>query len=161
MANPFRVHTLGLLFFNARMRLRFNMSRNSGLVKERRTRYLPAPTRWWRRRRLRRALPDRPVIELNGHAVRGIDRAEIGPGNPKAAGIIHPPSGWLAAFVDQVELPTVLGDEGEARPRRYAPRDAPIWAGQIHALRRRVGRDRSCRHGNRTQDHSHRFLLNH
>src|SRR5262249_36156377 len=140
-------------------RLRFNMSRNSGLVKDRRAWYLPAATRR-RRRRFRRALPDRPVIELNGHAVRGIDRAEIGPGNPKAAGIVHPASGWLPASLDQLALPTVLRDEGEARPSRYAPRDAPIWAGQIHALRRRVGRDRSCRHGNRTQDHSHRFLLN-
>src|SRR5262245_33770899 len=126
MAGLFRVHTLGPLFFNARTRLRFNMSRNSGLVKERRGRCLPAPTRRGRRRRFRRARPDRPVIELNGHAIRGIDRAEIGPGNPKATGIVHPAPGWLADFVDQVELPTVLSDEGEARPSRYAPRDAPV-----------------------------------
>src|SRR5262249_6839410 len=86
---------------------------------------LPAPTRR-RRRRFRGALPDRSVVELNGHAVRGIDRAKIGPGNPEAAGVIHPASGWLADLVDQVELPTILGDEGEAGPTRQAARDAPI-----------------------------------
>src|SRR5262249_17380780 len=51
---------------------------------------LPAPTTRRRRRRFRGTLPDRSVVELNGHAVRGIDRAEIGPGNPEAAGVIHP-----------------------------------------------------------------------
>src|SRR5262244_4127989 len=84
---------------------------------------LPAPpTRRRRRRRFRGALPDRSVVELNGHAVRGIDRAKIGPGNPEAAGVIHPASGWLADLVDQVELPTILGDEGEAGSTRQAAR---------------------------------------
>src|SRR5262249_51516668 len=105
--------------------------------------------------------PDRSVVELNGHAVRGIDRAKIGPGNPEAAGVIHPASGWLADLVDQVELPTILGDEGEARPTRQAARDAPIWACQIDALGRRFGCDDSCRHGNRTQYHFHCLLLSH
>src|SRR5499427_947343 len=105
---------------------------------------LPAPPTRRRWRRFQGALPDRSVIELNGHAVRRIDRAEIGPGNPQATRVIHPASGWLADLVDQVELPTVLGDEGEARLSRYATRDAPIWAGQIHALGRRVGCDYRC-----------------
>src|SRR5262249_29150037 len=118
MAGLFRVHTLGPLFFNARTRLRFNMSRNSGLVKERRGRCLPAPTRRGRRRCFRRALPDRPVIELNGPALPGIDCAEIGPGNPKAAGIIPPAPGWLAAVVAPGELRTVVGEEGGAGPSR-------------------------------------------
>src|SRR6266446_6907978 len=120
---------------------------------------LPAPTTRWRRRRFQGALPDRSVVELNGHAVRGIDRAEIGPGNPQATRVIHPPSGWLADLVDEVELPTVLGDKGEARPSRYATRDAPIWARQIHALGRCVGCEHSCRHGNRTQYYFHCLLL--
>src|SRR5262249_57040932 len=80
---------------------------------------LPAPPTRRRWRRFQGALPDRSVIELNGHAVRGIDRAEIGPGNPQATRVIHPASGWLADLVDQVELPTVPGDEGEARLSRY------------------------------------------
>src|SRR5262249_35426798 len=138
MAGLFRVYTRGLCSFNADAGLQFNMSRNSGVVKDSRTPRLPAPTRR-RRRRFRGALPDRSVVELNGHAVRGIDRAKIGPGNPEAAGVIHPASGWLAHLVDQVELPTILGDEGEARPTRQAARDAPIWACQIDALGRRVG----------------------
>src|SRR5215510_2425415 len=120
---------------------------------------LPAPPTRRRWRRFQGALPDRSVIELNGHAVRGIDRAEIGPGNPQATRVIHPASGWLADLVDQVELPTVLGDEGEARLSRYATRDAPIWARQIHALGRRVGCDHRCRHRNRTQYHFHCVLL--
>src|SRR6516225_1579996 len=105
---------------------------------------LPAPPTRRRWRRFQGALPDRSVIELNAHAVRGIDRAEIGPGNPQATRVIHPASGWLADLVEQVELPTVLGDEGEARLSRYATRGAPIWARQIHALGRRVGCDHRC-----------------
>src|SRR5262249_13860948 len=74
---------------------------------------LPAhPTRR-RRRRFQGALPDRSVVELNGHAVRGIDRAEIGPGNPEAARVIHPASGRLADLVDQ--------DIGSAGPRPRHP----------------------------------------
>src|SRR5262245_25290585 len=153
----------GLSSFNADASLQFSMSRNSGVVKDSRTRALrlPAPTTRRRRRRFRGALPDRPVVELNNHAIRGIDRAEIGSGNPEATGVIHPTSGRLADLVDQVELPTVLGDEGEARLTRYATCDAPIWAGQIHALGRRVGCDHRHRHGHRTQYHSHCLLLSH
>src|SRR5215510_489917 len=109
-------HAVFALSTPPRVSSSINMSRNSGVVKDSRAPRLPAPTRR-RQRRFRGALPDRSIVELNGHAVRGIDRAEIGPGNPEAAGVIHPASGRLADLVDQVELPTVLGDEGEAWPK--------------------------------------------
>jgi len=114
MASLFRVHTRGPLLFQ-----RPHVSSVQYVPKLRRGQRspraprLPAPTTQRRRRRFRRALPDRPVIELNGHAVRGIDRAEIGPGNPKAAGIVHPASGRLADFVYQ--------DIGSAGPRLRHP----------------------------------------
>src|SRR5262249_27873050 len=118
-------HAVFALSTPPRVSSSINMSRNSGVVKDSRAPRLPAPTRR-RQRRFRGALPDRSVVELNGHTVRGIDRAEIGPGNPEAAGVIHPASGRLADLVDQVELPTVLGDEGEAWPTRKAARHAPL-----------------------------------
>src|SRR5262245_8061950 len=130
MAGLFRLYTRGLSSFNADAGLQSICPETpaSSKIAARAPRVLPAPTRR-RRRRFRGALPDRSVVELNGHAVRGIDRAKIGPGDPEAAGVIHPASGWLADLVDQIELPTVLGDEGEARPTRQAARDAPIWPG--------------------------------
>src|SRR5437870_3677809 len=157
MAGLFRVYTRGPLLFRRPTRVSGSICPEIPARSKvsRAPPRLPAPTTRWRRRRFQGALPDRSVVELNGHAVRGIDRAEIGPGNPQATRVIHPPSGWLADLVDQVELPTVLGDKGEARPSPYATRDAPIWAGQIHALGRCVGCDHSRRHGNRTQYHFH------
>ncbi len=65
------------------------------------------------RRQLGCPLPDRSVVELDGHAIRGVDRAEICPGDPDAARVVHPAAGGLAGLVDQVEFPAVLGDEGE------------------------------------------------
>ena len=89
------------------------MSRNSGVVKDRR-----AP-------RVYRADDAAEAAALPARAARssryrtewscrrGIDRAEIGPGNPKAAGIVHPASGRLADFVYQ--------DIGSAGPRLRHP----------------------------------------
>jgi len=102
-------------------------------------------------RRLRCALPYGPVVKLNDHAIRRVDRAEIGPCDPDAPRVVHPGAGRLAGLVDHVEFPAVLGDEGEvARADGHAALNALIGAGQIHALRRRLGCDQRCRHGNRT-----------
>src|SRR5262245_65819832 len=122
MAGLFRVCTRGPLLFQRRRAspVQYVPKLRRGQRLAGRPPRLSAPPTRRRRRRFQGALPDRSVVELNGHAVRGIDRAEIGPGNPQAAGVVHPASGWLADLVDQVELPTVLGDKGEARPTRYA-----------------------------------------
>src|SRR5262245_35203217 len=156
-----------------------NMSPNGGFVKDRRCsgrrraqfRAARRPTtgRRWRvsaatprrcRRLFRRPLPDRPVVELDGHAVGRIDRAHVRPGNPDPARIVEPCARCQTGIVDHVELPAVLRDVGElARPGRIATPDAAIWTGQIDPLRRSVGCDQSCRYGNRTQYYSHRFAL--
>src|SRR5262249_3698237 len=102
MAGPFRVYARPPLLVQRRRASSVQyvpkLRRGQRLVA--RPPRLPAPTTRRRRRRFQGALPDRSVIELNGHAVRGIDRAEIGPGNPQAARVIHPASGWLADLVD-------------------------------------------------------------
>src|SRR4029077_11243385 len=60
------------------------------------------------RRHLGCPLPGRSVVELDGHPIRGIDRAHICPGDPDAARVVHPAAGGLAGLVDQVEFPSIL-----------------------------------------------------
>src|SRR4029077_18489909 len=60
-----------------------------------------------RRRQGRGALPQRSAIELEHHAVGGIDRALVLSVDPDAARIVHPGARRLPALGDDVELPAV------------------------------------------------------
>src|SRR5580700_6725012 len=71
--------------------------------------HVPAPVR----RRRHEALPDRTAIELDGQAVRRIDRAFIPVVGPDVTGPIDPRPGRVAGLVDQVEIRAVLCDLGE------------------------------------------------
>src|SRR5713101_2267606 len=86
------------------------------------------------------ALPDRAAVELNDHAVRGIDRAFVPAWSPDVSDPVHPGAGWFARFVLQVQIPAVLRDEsrlaGEPLPAHL---HATILPAQVHALRRCVG----------------------
>src|SRR5690242_5879938 len=59
--------------------------------------------------------PHGSVIELDGHSVRGIDRAFIPALHPDVSGPVDPCSRWLADFIHKIEVPPVLGDKGRTR----------------------------------------------
>jgi len=105
-----------------------------------------------RRRRSQIALPDRSVIELNDHAVRRIDGAlapGIDPDPGRRREPVGPCAGGLAGFVEQIQIGSVLGDEGGiARQTLPAGFDAFIGAGQIDRLRRCVGCGQHGQDGN-------------
>jgi hypothetical protein len=98
------------------------------------------------------ALPDCSVVELDRHAVRRIDGAHvpvIGPDLGERRKRIGPGTGRLTGFVDEIEIPSVLRDKGEAADRSHpTPLDAPIRAGQID----RLCRCRGCREHGRGRD---------
>src|SRR6202035_490729 len=100
----------------------------------------PRRRRWRRRGWSEIALPDRAAVEMNGHAVGRIDRA-LGPGvDPDPAcrrEPVGPGAHGLAGLVEQIEVGSVLGDEG-GRARRAGPAgfDAAVGAGEIDRLRR-------------------------
>ena len=57
------------------------------------------------------ALPDASAIELNRHPVRGEQRAFVPIVGPNVAAPIDPGERGLAGFVQQVQIPSVLGDQ--------------------------------------------------
>lgn len=61
-------------------------------------------------------MPHGAFIKLNRQPVRGINGAFIPILRPEVTPIIDPCPRWLADFIDEVEVPTVLRDEGKAGP---------------------------------------------
>src|SRR5215471_6791975 len=55
--------------------------------------------------------PHGSVIELDGHSVCGIHRALIPALHPDVTGPVDPCPRWLADFIDEAEVPSVLGDK--------------------------------------------------
>ena len=87
------------------------------------------------------ALPDGAAIELDRHPVLGEQRAFMPIVGPDVAGPIDPGARRLAGLVEQVQIVAVLGDVGGlALQAGGANLDAPELAGEIDALRGRIGR---------------------
>jgi hypothetical protein len=97
----------------------------------------------WRWRRSDVALPDRPIVELNQHTVRGIDGALVPALDPYPGGRREPVglrAGRLTGFIQEIEIRSILGDEGRtAHQTLPAHLDALVGTGQIDGLRRRPG----------------------
>ena len=92
-----------------------------------------ASKRW--RRRLRNSLPDGSAVELDRHAVGGVNGPLVGPVDPNAPGVVHPASGRLSGVIQHVELLAVLRDESKTARCAQAQYHTLPPAGQIHALR--------------------------
>ena len=84
----------------------------------------------------RYTLPHAPAIELDRHAVRSKDCALVPILHPNVAWIINPRARWLTNFVDEIEVPTVLGDVSQPRPAAIL--SAMILTGKKHLCRGRV-----------------------
>jgi len=85
------------------------------------------------------ALPDGSAIELNRHPIRGKKGAFMPILGPDVARPIDPGARRLAGFVQQIEVPAVLRNEGRlAHEPVPAQRHASIGAGKIYPLRRGI-----------------------
>src|SRR5262249_18440718 len=84
-------------------------------------------------RRAHIALPDGAVVELEGHAVGRIDRADVpvvGPDPAVRREGVGPGARGLAEFVDQTDVRSVLRDDGRCGGGRPAFFDASPGARQ-------------------------------
>jgi hypothetical protein len=100
--------------------------------------FAPGGGRTWKRGDVGRelteiALPDRAAIELNYHPVRREDRPFIPPLRPNMAVPVDPGARRLTHLIQQSQIPTVLGNEGNLA-RGLAILDAPVWTGEIDTL---------------------------
>lgn len=83
-------------------------------------------------------MPDRAVVELEGRAVRRKDRARVpvvGPDAVVRCECIRPGARGSAGIVDEIEVGSVLRDEGGGAGPGPAIFDASPGAGQVGKLR--------------------------
>jgi hypothetical protein len=96
-----------------------------------------------RRRQFGSALPDCPTIKLYREAVRRIDCSLVTYWEPDMTGMVNP--GSRRHSRQNVEVPTILRDEGDAaRWTKTQGHTLPCTA-QIHALRRCARYQHRCR----------------
>ena len=100
-------------------------------------------------RRLRCALPYGPVVQSITRP-SGEYMPRLALAIRRAPGSLTQARGWPASLTMLSSQPFWVTKAKSPGRTVTPPWNALIWAGQIHALRRRLGCDQRCRHGNRT-----------